>query len=55
MRRNLWEWQRVLDEAEFAFDSTDWGYWRGAGTLVCGNWHHQLTYPNLVASVVPDT
>jgi len=54
MRRNLWEWQGVLDEAEFAFDGTDWRYWRGTDTLVYGDWHHQLTYPNLVASVVPD-
>jgi len=54
MRRNLWEWQRVLDEAEFAFDGTDWGYWRGTVPLVNGNWRHQLTYPNFVASVLPD-
>jgi len=55
MRRNLWEWQGVLDEAELAFNGTDWRYWRRTIPLVNGNRRHQSTYPNLVASVVPDS
>jgi len=54
MRRNLWKWQGMLNEAELAFNGTDWRYWRRTIPLVNGDRRHQLTYPNLVASVVPD-
>jgi len=54
MCRNLRKWQGMLNEAELSFNGTDWRYWRRTVPLVNGNRCHQLTYPNLVASVVPD-
>jgi len=37
MRRNLWKWQGMLNEAELTFNGTDWGYWWGSILLVNGN------------------